>query len=185
MALNFDLNTFREKFARNFPFIPYYDSEKTYKKDDIVYDTEGEAYYKSLKDDNTAELDMADSWGTPTSDEIAEYVTDKDILFAKDEADGVANEAFVTDLAYLYLIAFFLCYDLDLASAGASGTTSFPAKRKRVGSVDEEYAIPKWIEDDPIFSFYARNGFGLKYLTLIRPYLVGNVEVVMGWTSPA
>jgi hypothetical protein len=66
----------------------------------------------------------------------------------------------------------------------AYGSVNFPVTSVTVGSVSESYYVPKAYLEDPVLGFYARNGFGLKYLSLVYPNLIGNVGVVAGWSLP-
>lgn len=54
---------------------------------------------------------------------------------------------------------------------------------KSVGSVSESYSIPQWMLNNPTFSMYAQNGYGRKYLSLIQPFLVGNIILSKGATT--
>ena len=54
---------------------------------------------------------------------------------------------------------------------------------KSVGSVSESYAIPQWMLNNPSYSMYAVNGYGRKYLSLIRPYLLGTIILSKGRTT--
>ena len=85
---------------------------------------------------------------------------------------------------FLYLWAFYLAYDLSLAQSGAYGNVNFPATSVTVGSVSESYYVPKTYLENPVLAFYARNGFGLKYLNLVYGNTIGNVKVVAGWSLP-
>lgn len=174
---------FKELFTRNFPYLPLWDSSKTYFIDEIVYEEPN--FYISLKDNNTAELTDDTSWQVANIN-IREYITDGDIENAWREAEAVFNPALAHDkcLAFLYLVAFYLAYDLSVVGAGAMGNVTFPVTSVTVGSVSESYYVPKVYAEDPILSFYARNGFGLKYLEMIYPNLIGNVGVVAGWSLP-
>ena len=87
-------------------------------------------------------------------------------------------------LIFLYLWAFYLAYDLSLAQGGAYGNVNYPVTSVTVGSVSESYYVPKAYMEDPILSFYARNGFGQKYLSLVYANALGNVKVVSGWSLP-
>lgn len=184
MCITFDIGVFKAKFSRNFPFLPVYNVLTIYKKDDIVYDSNTDSFYKSLKSQNSEPLSDETAWQLTTEENVEDYVCDTDINNAKAEAEEVANEDILTELSFMYLVAFYLCYDLDLALSGASGQNAFAVSSKKVGSVSETYTVPKWIEDDPYLSFYARNGFGMKYLSLIRGKIIGNVSVVAGTTTP-
>lgn len=177
---------FRSLFARNFPYLPLYVNGKTYFKDDVVYVKPN--FYVSLKDENTDPVTDTSSWAI-ANDSVDNYVSDKDIRKAWGEATVSFNEALFgeceeTKTAFLYLVAFYLAYDLSLAQTGAYGAIGFPATEVRVGSVSEGYYIPKVYLENPVLGFYARNGFGLKYLNMVYPKLVGNVGVVAGWSLP-
>jgi len=177
---------FKSLFARNFPYLPLYVSGKAYFKDDVVYVKPN--FYVSLKDDNTDPVTNTSSWAI-ANDSVDNYVSDKDIRKAWGEATVSFNEALFgeceeTKTAFLYLVAFYLAYDLSLAQTGAYGAIGFPATEVRVGSVSEGYYIPKVYLENPVLGFYARNGFGLKYLNMVYPKLVGNVGVVAGWSLP-
>lgn len=118
-----------------------------------------------------------------------EYVLDSDIQKAFMEAQILFNQALFGSnaditLVYLYLTAFFLVNDIGTAGAGLSSTGGFPVSSRTVGSVSESYEIPKAYVDNPTYSFYAKNGYGLKYLNLVLPMLVGNVGAVYGGTRP-
>lgn len=179
-----EISDFKSRFVRNFPFLPYYNAETTYKNGAIVYDKDSDTFYKSLKDDNTEPLDTEDYWQEDKDESAEDYVSDTDIENAWSEALEVANIDLLTDLMFLYLVAFYLSYDLNLAESGAAGTGSFPVSQRTVGSVSESYGLPKWVLDDPLLSFYAKNGFGLKYLSMLLPKLCGNVQAVAGWSLP-
>lgn len=117
------------------------------------------------------------------------FVLDEDINKAFKEAKILFNQSmFGTDeeieLGYLYLTAHYLCNDLRAAASGIEGTGSFPVSARTVGSVSETYTIPQKYIDSPQLAFYTNTTYGLKYLSLILPNLVGNVGVVAGWTLP-
>ena len=177
---------FKSFFTRNFPYLPVYQDGKAYAKDDVVYVEP--VFYQSLIDNNVNPVTDETSWMV-ISDDVNNYVQDSDIEKAMLEAKASFNEGLggdddTTKLIYLYLVAFYLSYDLYLAQAGAYGNINFPATEVKVGSVSEGYYIPKVFLESPVLSFYTRNGFGLKYLALVYPKLIGNVGVVAGWSLP-
>lgn len=178
--------SFKDLFPRNFPYLPIFDYAKTYSKGDVVYVEP--SFYQSLKDNNTAPVSDDKSWEI-VQDSPSNYVLDSDITRAFKEAIVSFNESLFdsdcfAETAFLYLVAFYLSYDLSLAQTGAYGQIGFPATEVRVGSVSEGYYIPKVYLENPVLGFYARNGFGLKYLNMVYPKLVGNVGVVAGWSLP-
>ena len=177
---------FKQLFARNFPYLPIYDAAKIYFTGDVVYSEPN--FYTSLIDNNTQDLTNDEAW-QPTNESVNDYVTNDDIARAWREAAAVYNPNLIGDCqanatTFLYLVAFYLAYDLQLASSGAYGQIAFPARDVRVGSVSEGYYVPQIYMEDPILGFYARNGFGQKYLSLVYLYTIGNVGVVPGWSLP-
>lgn len=180
------VDDFKAQFSRNFPYLPIWDSTKVYFEGDVVYVEPN--FYQSLINDNTAEVTDDESWQV-INDSVANYVSDGDIERAKGEAIvnfniGLTQGCENARLCFLYLWAFYLAYDLSLAQGGAYGGVNFPVTSVTVGSVSESYYVPKAYMEDPILSFYARNGFGLKYLNLVYANALGNVKVVAGWSLP-
>ena len=180
------VDDFKQLFVRNFPYLPEYIPEKVYFTGDVVYAEPN--FYTSLIDENTKELSDDTAWKA-TNESISDYVTDDDISRAWREARAAYNPMLIGDCeanatTFLYLVAFYLAYDLQLAASGAYGQISFPATDVKVGSVSEGYYVPQAYMEDPILGFYARNGFGQKYLSLVYLYTIGNVGVVPGWSLP-
>lgn len=180
------IEDFKAQFPRNFPYLPLWDSSKVYFEGDEVYVEPN--FYQSLVNNNTADVSDTESW-VVVNDSINNYVSDEDIERAKGEACVNFNIQVTADkmaarLIFLYLWAFYLAYDLSLAQSGAYGSVNYPATSVTVGSVSESYYVPKAYLEDPVLGFYARNGFGLKYLNLVYANMIGNVKVVAGWSLP-
>jgi hypothetical protein len=180
------VDDFKAQFARNFPYLPIWDSEKVYFEGDVVYYEPN--FYQSLVNDNTSVVTDTEKWQV-YNDSVDNYVSDGDIERAKLEAVASFNTELCSSkevgrLIFLYLWAFYLAYDLSLAQGGAYGSVNFPVTDVTVGSVHEGYYVPKAYLEDPILGFYARNGFGLKYLNLVYAKTIGNVKVVAGWSLP-
>ena len=116
-------------------------------------------------------------------------VTDADISKAFAEASMNFNPSlFETDdekkLGFLYLAAHYLVIDLQNSSQGISGKYEGIMASKTVGSVSVGYQIPTWLLEHPIYSLLSQTKYGMKYLSLIIPLLVGNVAAVKGITHP-
>lgn len=114
---------------------------------------------------------------------------DQDITNAFAEAQVAFNQSlFDTDaeikLGYLYLTAHFMVNDLRAAAGGVTGTGSLPVTARSVGSVSETYEIPEKYLKNPVFAFYTQSPYGLKYLAMILPKLVGNMQAVWGGANP-
>lgn len=116
-------------------------------------------------------------------------VSDNDITRAMSEADMNYNEGMFDDentkkMIFYYLTAYYLVVDNENASSqGGSGNSGIVSHR-RVRNVEETFAVPKWVLENPLFSQFAQNGYGRKYLNMIYPYLIGRITVVPGASLP-
>lgn len=176
---------FKNLFTRDFPYLPVYIEGKAYFKDDEVYYDPN--FYKSLTDGNTTLPTDTTNW-TLINDSVDNYIQDTDILRAFNEAKVNFNAALFGEddtikMVFLYLAAHYLVIDLNNAmnplGMGFMGFT----QSKSVGSVSESYAVPSFATNNPMLSQYMLTGFGRKYLSLIQPYLVGNIIFVPGRTT--
>lgn len=117
------------------------------------------------------------------------YVLDSDITRAFMEAQAVFNQGlFDSDqtitLAYLYLTAHYLVNDLRAAQDALGSTGAFPVNSRSVGNVSESYTIPQRYIDSPSLFYFTSSAYGMKYLSILVPNLVGNVFPVCGGTNP-
>jgi hypothetical protein len=118
-----------------------------------------------------------------------EFVTDADINKAFLEAKANFNDSlFSSDdtlkLCYLYLTAHYLVTDFQIAAGGLNSVGYNQVASRAVGSVSESYQIPDWAVNNPVLSAYGTTRYGQKYLSLIRPLLIGNVGLAIGYTTP-
>lgn len=118
-----------------------------------------------------------------------EFVQDQDITNAFGEAQTMFNQClFGNDasiaIGYLLLTAHLMCLNINAAMAGLNSTGSFPVTARSVGSVSESYQIPTEYTENPILAGYTQTAYGLKYLAMVLPMLVGNVGAVWGGTTP-
>ena len=187
----FDINSFnpdmfKALFSRDFPYLPRYRANKIYLKDDVVYYQDN--FYISLIDNNTSSPTVITNWQL-YNDNIDNYITDTDISKAIIEAkinfnpSLFASNCEIIKTVFSYLVAHFLVIDLNNAmnalALGFNGITT----SKHVGSVSESYGIPRWVLDDSNLGMYAQTGYGRKYLTLILPYLKGNIIFTKGYIN--
>jgi hypothetical protein len=125
-----------------------------------------------------------------TQDECGNaVVTDDDITMAYGQAKFNFNEGLFSTqeqlkIAFLHLAAHFVCTDRQMASEGLNSQSSFAVNSRSVGSVSESYQIPDWVSKSPVFAALATTRYGLKYLTLIRPRMIGAMTVFQGATTP-
>ena len=176
---------FQNLFTRDFPYLPVYVEGKAYFTNDIVYYEPN--FYQSLVDNNTALPTDTTNWQV-INDSVNNYIQDSDIMRAFNEAVINFNANLFTDqnsaiMVFLYLAAHYLVIDLNnAANPLAMGFIGF-TQSKSVGSISESYAVPQWVTNNAILSQYVQTGFGRKYLSLIQPYLVGNIIFVPGRTT--
>ena len=124
----------------------------------------------------------------PISDCTDDYVTDADLTRVFTEASinfnpGLFGEDDALKTCYLYLTAHYLVNDLQTALAGVSSAGYFPVSSRSVGSVSESYSIPEWMLKDPNLGSFATTRYGQKYLSLIKPLLIGNAVVYQGLST--
>lgn len=180
---------FKSYYARDFfnSFLPVWCSEKTYFKGNNVYYLDGN-FYTSKTDSNTALPTDTTNWQINGSLSIYNYITDNDIQKAIGQALLNANERFGASdedkiEIFLHLVAFYLVMDLKNAGAGLNSSYAGLVASKSVGSVSESYNFPQWIINNPLYSIYTSNGYGLKYLSLIIPYLSTTILFSRGQTT--
>lgn len=166
---------FKQYFFRDFSYLPLWNSFESYMTGDVVYYDENGYFYKSKIDNNTALPTDTQSWERTAGNKL-DYITDEDIEKAMSQASINANERFGRNCQekrtiYLHLVAFYLVMDWKNAAAGATSAYAGLTASKSVGDVSESYNFPTWLMNSPLYSLYATNGFGLKYLSLILPYL--------------
>lgn len=181
---NITVDDFKALFTRDFPYVPFWQYGKSYFKGDIVYS--GDNFYQSKIDANTDEPPTT-NWQL-YNDNLFNYISDEDISRAFVEAKINFNPQLFPNcetmqLTFCYLAAHYLVIDLNNAQNPlALGFMGF-TQSKHVGSVSESYGIPQWIMSNSKLSLYAQTGYGRKYLSLIQPYLTGNIIYTPGRIS--
>lgn len=126
----------------------------------------------------------------PYSDDgVLTGITEQDIRKSFAEASMNFNPSlFGTEeerkLGFLYLSAHYLVIDIQNSTQGINGKYEGIMSSKSVGSVSVGYTIPDWVMGHPIYSLLSQSKYGMKYLSLIIPSLVGNVASVRGATHP-
>lgn len=115
-----------------------------------------------------------------------DLIQDLDIQNAFSDALALFNPGLFCDdatqtNAFLLLTAFCLVQNIKNSDGGTdSSAGSFPVSSRSVGSVSEAYMIPDAYKDSPVLASYTANGYGMKYLQLVLPQLIGNVVAVAG-----
>jgi hypothetical protein len=177
------VDDFKDQFYRDFNFVITWVAG-TYNTGDQVFYEVNSRFYECLSDGVTSIPTTVVDWKQidPTG-----LVSDKDITNAYAEACTNYNSSLFGDddeikLSYLYLSAHYLVHDLNAGGVDSSGVGQ--VNSRSVGNVSESYSIPQWQLDSPIYSFYTKSTYGLKYLNLVIPKLTGNTFTVEGCTTP-
>jgi hypothetical protein len=116
-------------------------------------------------------------------------VLDSDINKAIVEAGVNFNDALYSDqetysVSYLYLTAHYLVMDLRASTQGIAGDFPWLTNSKSVGSVSEGLAIPEFMLKNPMLSHFGKTYYGVKYLSLVYPRIVGPIFASYGGTNP-
>lgn len=186
------VNDFKAQFRRDFPYLPTYDAAKLYNIGARVYYPTTELFY-DCKVNGTTNIvpTVTNNWDlvSPQPD-VDDYIQDVDITNAFAEAMIAFNQALVcgpdstVKLVFLYLAAHYLVNDIRAAQRGISGIGAFTVTSRSAGNISESYGIPEAYLENPVLAFYTQSTYGLKYLSLILPQLVGNIGAVAGGTLP-
>lgn len=124
------------------------------------------------------------TYGTGT-----QTVRDSDIQRALDGAATVFNPAIWVDpegtQAYEYLAAHFLVLNIQMAGGltkknGTQNRGGGITQSKGAGQVNVSYGIPPRILEDAVLNQFMRTDYGMRYLQLITPRLIGNIATVSG-----
>lgn len=117
-----------------------------------------------------------------------EQVQDADITIAMEDTTLTLNTELCSTQAvytkfFLYLSAHHLVVNLRNSSQGIAGQYSWLQQSKGVGSVNEAFAIPQRILDNPELAMLAKTNYGAQYLQWILPLLTGQMFIVCGRTQ--
>lgn len=122
---------------------------------------------------------------TVRDSDITKAIRQANTLFNRDLWDNDAE----SNLAYLYAAAHFLVIDLQMAGGlggfpnGAENRGGGVLISKSVGQVSVQYGIPQSVLESPTLFQFMRTDYGLKYLAMVSPRLVGHVAVAPGYND--
>ncbi len=116
--------------------------------------------------------------GGAGDDSRLDFVTDSDISGAILDAQFNSSQSLFDSQtgfsrAFLYLAAHNLVERLLAAGEGLKSQYNWLTASKAVGSVQESFIVPDRISRDPMLSAYSKTRYGLLYLQIISPLLIG------------
>lgn len=188
------ISEFKTRFAKTFRFSPYpiYNSETAYEKNDMVLwlsDLYQWGLYKAKEDVTGIAPSDKDYW-TEQEVNLNSFVMDSDIEEAMSEAAAIipdfapmTHEEYVT--CFLLLTAHFLIQDWQAAHQGlnASGASGILTSRT-VGKMSAGYAVSTLLQQYPQWQALINTWWGLKAMTILARYNVGNIIGVQGAFTP-
>jgi hypothetical protein len=142
-------------------------------------------------------------WVNPTIEDFKAYyyrdfpygtdpntsVLDQDITKAFDMVDPHLSQGYYStqtafNNSYFSLAAHYLVMNLSASSQGINGQFNWLEQSKGVGAVNQSFAIPQKILDNPILAMFSKTNYGAQYLQSILPRLVGACFIAPGSTRP-
>lgn len=125
----------------------------------------------------------------PFSTDINVGIRDTDIANAYQMTNFNLNQGLFSNqsnytLGYLLLAAHYLVLNARAWSQGINGQFAWLEQNKAVGSVNTSFAIPQQILDNPYWSIFSKTNYGMEYLNLLLPQLIGKVGIAIGSTRP-
>lgn len=116
-------------------------------------------------------------------------VLDADIAKAQTFSNVNFNQGLFGDqgsytIGYQLMTAHFLVTNLRASSQGLNGQYNFLQQSKGAGAVNEAFAIPDRILQNPEFAMLAKTNYGAQYLLLIIPQMAGQIFIAHGSTRP-
>lgn len=123
---------------------------------------------------------------TPVTD--LNYVQPGDINKAISEAlinfsAGMFDANGKSTIVFMYLAAFYLVENLKASIKGIGAQASFPLTSLAAGGVNVSMQPPEQFLKRPTLSMFARNSYGMQYLSFVYPYTIGNMRTAFGTTS--
>lgn len=185
---------FKTRFAKTFRFSPYpmYDPETVYEQNDTVLwlsDAFEWGAYKA-KQESVGNLPSNTDYWEKIVVNLDSFVMDSDIEEAMSEAAAIVpehapmeHEEYVT--CFLLLTAHFLIQDWQATHQGlnASGASGILTSRT-VGKMSAGYAVSTLLQQYPQWQALINTWWGLKAMTIIARYNVGNIMGVQGAFTP-
>ena len=189
------IEEFKARFAKTFRFSPYpvYDPETTYEQNDMVlwlspmYQW---GAYKALQENTDVLPSDTTYWKQDDTVNLNSFVMDSDIEEAMSEAAAwfpehapMVHDEYVT--CFLLLTAHFLIKDWQASHQGlnASGSGGILLSRT-AGKMSASYAVSTLLQQNPQWQALVDTWWGLKAMTMLARYNVGNVLGVQGAFTP-
>lgn len=187
-----DVDSFKEYFPYDFPYLKVFDPDIFYhKNDEVVYiDSDNfQTFFVSLINKNKTAI-TSENW-QEIEDSEKNYITDKIIEKALFQAKEymknllylfqLPDENNLVVMLTLYLAAFFV--DLDYKAQMSADKLSQEVKSKSVDGVAVSYGEAPNDVLKPILKDLYDNVYGKKFLMYLLPRANASINIVAGTTS--
>lgn len=116
-------------------------------------------------------------------------VTDDDLNGAIQDANFNINQSLFDDQAsfnraFLFLAAHQLCENIQAAFQGVGSQYAWLTQAKSVDGVSQSFMIPERISSDPFLSALSTTRYGMNYLKIVLPFIVGHAFSTIRETNP-
>lgn len=88
------------------------------------------------------------------------------------------------NVGYFLMSAHYLVMNLRASSQGINGQFNFLQQSKGAGSVNEAFAIPQRVLDNPDWAILCKTNYGAQFIQLVLPQLGGQIWNAYGSTRP-
>lgn len=117
--------------------------------------------------------------------DIAEGSISRAFLEAKININpGIFTSDDALTIGFFYLVAHYLTLNIRAAASGIMGVGQQIVTSASVAGISESYGIPEDYLKNPYLNAFAKTEYGLRYLQMIIPNLVGVIGCVDGATTP-
>jgi uncharacterized protein DUF4054 len=116
-------------------------------------------------------------------------VTNRDITFAQSMCPANINQCLFPNqgqwgTCYNLLTAHFMVTNLLNSTQGIKSQYDWLTTQRSVGNVQSSFGIPDRVMKSAFLSGLCATRYGAQYVSMIWPYLHGNVRIAVGITTP-
>lgn len=170
---------FKERFARNFKYLPVWVSTVTYFINDKIYYDINKAFYLA-KIQNANQTPTNTTYWAITNDNVLLYVSDAEIQQAIDLAKMKINQSlkYPSDDFFKEMLLLLSAHNLYLTlqgNSGGGGGNGLYETSRSVGSVSQGFAVPDYLLKNPSYSQYYKSPYGSDYISQMHPlFIIGS-----------
>lgn len=168
------IQDFKDRFSRDFRYLPVWqDSINYFTNDKVYYELSKNFYVAKINNINILPTDV-NTWQI-TKDNTLLYVSDAELQKALDRARDSQNYSlcFPSDtflIEMVLLLTAHLLY-LQLNGAGTQSDAGLYETSRQVGKISQSFTVPEFMTKSPVWLFYQKSGYGIQYVVQMYPLL--------------